>query len=102
MSCTSKTTSLGSPVVQNLARDKEPIINTTDTRKQRNSASNHRNSNSQHQRRSLVTTHHAWPLVEPCRTDDDMAVALPATLRQATIRNEKEMASATSTSLPRS
>jgi hypothetical protein len=31
MSSTSKTTSLGSPVVQNLARDTEPIINTTHT-----------------------------------------------------------------------
>jgi hypothetical protein len=31
MSCTSKTTSLGRPVVQNLARDTERIVNTTDT-----------------------------------------------------------------------
>jgi len=50
MSCTSKTTSLGSPVVQN----------------------------------------HAWALDEPCRTDADIAAALPGTLRQATIRSKKK------------
>jgi hypothetical protein len=36
MSCTSKTTSLGRPVVQNLARDTERIVNTTDTRGESN------------------------------------------------------------------
>lgn len=48
----------------------------------RNPASNHRNSS---------TTHHAWALDEPCRTDADMAaVALPSTLRQATIRDRRK------------
>ena len=57
------------------------------TRKQRNSAANHRNPSKQQQQ---LSTHHAWALDEPCRTDADMAAALPGTLRQATIRSKKK------------
>lgn len=60
--------------------------------KQRNPAWNRntgRNSNSTASGAHYLT-HHAWPLDEPCRTDDDMAAALAATLSQATTTIRKE------------
>jgi len=87
MSCTSKTTSLGSPVVQNLVRNGEPIKKTRAGNAIPLQTTAIQVTTSKQQ---PLSTHHAWALDEPCRTDADMAAALPGTLRQATIRSKKK------------
>jgi hypothetical protein len=59
MSCTSNTTSLGSPVVQNLAQKVRAA-----QRKKTDEA-----CTIPHPATRTNSTHHAWPLDEPCRTD---------------------------------
>lgn len=75
MSCTSNTTSLGNPVVQNL-----PPIPTKKTPKnlkkpsETNAISGGTNKTTTKERES----YHAWPLVAPPRTADDISAAAAA------------------------